>query len=60
MTAKYLDRIAAAQRAELYYDLHPASPSAVRSPRLFKRGALRAFDEQYINALRPPAENPAT
>ena len=84
MTAKYLDRIAATQRAELYYDLHPGSPSAVRSPKLFKRSgvwvallgrnvrdgisgfgptvetALRAFDDQYINALRPPAENPAT
>ena len=84
MTATYLDRIAATQRAELYYDLHPGSPAAVRSPKLFKRSgvwvallgrnvrdgisgfgptvetALRAFDDQYINALRPPAENPAT
>jgi hypothetical protein len=82
MTAKYLDRVAAKQRAELYYDLHPGSPAAVRAPRLFTRSgvwvallgrnvrdgisgfgatveaALRAFDEQYLNALHPPVEKP--
>jgi hypothetical protein len=40
MTAKYLDRMAAMQRAELYYHLHPGSPSAVRAPQLFKRSGL--------------------
>jgi hypothetical protein len=81
MTARYLDKIAAAQRAELYYQSHPGSPAAVRAPRLFVRSgvwiallgrsvrdgiagfgptveaALRAFDAQYIQSLRPPAEN---
>jgi hypothetical protein len=76
MTAKNMNRVAAAQRAELYYESHPGSPSAVRSPRLFVRSgvwiallghslrdgiagfgptieaALRAFDTQYLNALR--------
>ena len=80
MTAKYLDKIAARQRAELYYQTHPGSPSAVRSPRLFVRSgiwiallgdnvrdgiagfgptieaALRAFDAQYLNALKPATE----
>jgi hypothetical protein len=80
MTAKSMDKRAAAQRAELYCELHPGSPSAVRAPKLFVRSgiwiallgqsvrdgiagfgptieaALRAFDVQYINALRPPAK----
>ena len=80
MTAKKIDKRAAAQRAELYCELHPGSPSAVRSPKLFVRSgvwiallggsvrdgiagfgptieaALRAFDAQYIYALRPPAD----
>jgi hypothetical protein len=80
MTAKRMDKIAAAHRAELYYESHPGSPSAVRSPRLSVRSgvwiallgrsvrdgiagfgptieaALRAFDAQYLQALRPPAE----
>ena len=79
MTAKYMDKIAARQRAELYYELHPGSPSAVRMPKLFARSgvwvallgrsvadgiagfgptieaALRAFDVQYLNALRQPS-----
>jgi hypothetical protein len=83
MTAKHLDKVAANQRAELYCEMHPGSPSAVRSPRLFVRSgvwiallgqsigdgivgfgptieaALRAFDAQYLNSLRPPAEEPA-
>jgi hypothetical protein len=82
MTAKRMNRIAATQRAELYYETHPGSPSAVRSPKLFVRSgvwiallgqsvrdgiagfgptieaALRAFDNQYIQALRPPAPDP--
>lgn len=37
MTAKYLDQIAARQRAELYCELHPGSPSAVRAPKIFVR-----------------------
>ena len=80
MTAKYIDQIAASQRAELYYELHPGSPSAVRMPKLSARSgvwvallgrsvadgiagfgptietALRAFDKQYMNTLRPSAE----
>jgi hypothetical protein len=82
MTAKAMDKVAAQHRAELYYQTHPGSPSAVRMPRLFVRSgiwiallgssvregiagfgptieaALRAFDAQYLNALRPPAEEP--
>jgi hypothetical protein len=78
MTAKHIDKVAATHRAELYYELHPGSPSAVRSPKLFIRSgvwiallgrsvrdgiagfgptieaALRAFDAQYLHALRPP------
>jgi hypothetical protein len=69
---------AAMQRMEIYCEAHPGSPSAVRRPRLMKRGkiwivllganvregivglgpsveaALRAFDAQYLSALRPP------
>jgi hypothetical protein len=37
MTAKYLDKVAAQQRAELYYEVHPRSPSAVRGPKLCVR-----------------------
>jgi hypothetical protein len=40
MTAKYMDKIAARQRAELYYELHPGSPSAVRLPKLFARSGV--------------------
>ena len=78
MPAKDIGKVAAAQRAQLYYELHPGSPSAVRSPQLFVRSgvwiallgqsvregiagfgptieaALRAFDTQYLNTLRPP------
>jgi hypothetical protein len=80
MTAKQMDQVAANQRAELYYETHPGSPAAVRSPKLFVRSgvwiallgesvrhgiagfgptveaALRAFDAQYVHALRPPAK----
>ena len=37
MRTKYLDKIAANQRAERYYELRPRSPSAVRRPQLFIR-----------------------
>ena len=40
MTAKYLDKIAARRRAELYCELHPGSPSAVQSPKLFARSGV--------------------
>ncbi|MEY2563460.1 MAG: hypothetical protein QOH88_1653 [Verrucomicrobiota bacterium] len=40
MTAKKLDEIAARQRAELYCEAHPGSPSAVRMPRLFVRSGV--------------------
>jgi len=80
MTARYLDKAAARQRAQLYYELHPRSPSAVRAPKLFMRSgvwiallgrnvrdgiaglgptvetALRAFDAQYLENLRPKVE----
>jgi hypothetical protein len=80
MIAKHIDKVAAEQRAELYYETHPGSPSAVRAPKLSVRSgvwiallgksvrdgiagfgptieaALRAFDAQYLQALRPPAD----
>lgn len=40
MTAKDLDKIAARQRAELYYETHPRSPSAVRGPKIFVRSGV--------------------
>jgi hypothetical protein len=40
MTAKAMAKIAAAQRAELYYETHPGSPSAVRCPKLFIRSGV--------------------
>ncbi|HYJ07028.1 MAG TPA: hypothetical protein VEX43_18000 [Chthoniobacterales bacterium] len=40
MTAKAMDKVAARQRAELYYELHPGSPSAVRMPKLFVRSGV--------------------
>lgn len=40
MTAKYMDKVAARRRAELYCELHPGSPSAVRSPKLFARSGV--------------------
>ncbi len=82
MTAKRIGKIAARQRAELYYEAHPRSPSAARMPKLFVRSgvwvallgrsvregiagfgpsieaALRAFDAQYLQALRPCASEP--
>jgi len=72
--------LAAMEQMELYRALHPASPAAVRRPRLTSRsdlwiallghsaeegiigigptveGALRAFDTEYLRALRPPSE----
>jgi hypothetical protein len=84
MKAKQIDKIAAMQRAELYYETHPGSPSAVRMPSLFVRSgvwiallgrnvrdgiagfgptieaALRAFDSQYLECLRPKTEGSET
>lgn len=40
MTAKAMDKVAANQRAELYYETHPGSPSAVRLPKLFIRSGV--------------------
>jgi hypothetical protein len=40
MTAKRLNEIATRQRAELYCELHPGSPSAVRMPKLFVRSGV--------------------
>jgi hypothetical protein len=71
--------LAAMAQMELYRALHPASPAAVRRPRLTSRGdlwiallghsaeegiigigptvegALRAFDTEYLRALRSPS-----
>jgi hypothetical protein len=38
--AKYLNNVAARQRAELYCELQPGSPSAVRSPKIFTRSGV--------------------
>jgi hypothetical protein len=40
MTAKQMDMVAARHRAELYYETHPGSPSAVRTPKLFVRSGV--------------------
>jgi hypothetical protein len=40
MTSKFLDHIAARQRAELYCESHPGSPSAMRSPKLFLKSGV--------------------
>jgi hypothetical protein len=40
MSTKFLDSIAAKQRAELYCELHPGSPSAVRAPKIFVRSGI--------------------
>jgi len=40
MTAKYLDQLAARQRAELYCELHPGSPSAIRCPKIFMKSGV--------------------
>jgi hypothetical protein len=37
---KFLDQISARQRMELYCELRPGSPSAVRQPRLFFRSGV--------------------
>jgi hypothetical protein len=40
MRAKFLDHVAARHRAELYFELHPGSPSAVRSPKIFLKSGV--------------------
>ena len=35
-----MDQIAAAQRADLYFETHPGSPSAVRCPKLSVRSGV--------------------
>src|ERR1043165_457060 len=40
MSAKFLDHVAARQRAELYCELHPGRPSAVRTPRIFLKSGV--------------------
>jgi hypothetical protein len=40
MNAKFLDTVAAKQRAELYCELHPGSPSAIRAPKIFMRSGV--------------------
>jgi hypothetical protein len=40
MSTKFLDQLAARHRAELYCDLHPGSPAAVRSPKIFRKSGV--------------------
>jgi hypothetical protein len=40
MIPKFLDRVAARHRAELYCELHPGSPSAIRSPKIFLKSGV--------------------
>ena len=40
MSARFLDTVAARHRAELYCQLHPGSPSAVRSPKVFIKSGV--------------------
>jgi hypothetical protein len=40
MNAKFLDTVAARQRAELYCELHPGSPSAIRAPKIFIKSGV--------------------
>jgi hypothetical protein len=40
MNKKFLDKVAARQRVELYCELHPGSPSAVRLPRIFAKSGV--------------------
>ncbi|MFL6589488.1 MAG: hypothetical protein ACJ8M4_04885 [Chthoniobacterales bacterium] len=40
MTRRFLQDVAAKQRAELYCELHPGSPSAVRAPKIFSRSGV--------------------
>jgi hypothetical protein len=40
MNAKFLDHVAARHRAELYCELHPSSPSAVRHPKVFLKSGV--------------------
>jgi hypothetical protein len=37
---KFVDQVSARQRLELYCELHPGSPSAVRRPGLFFRSGV--------------------
>ena len=38
MSTRELEQLAAMERVEMYWTAHPRSPSAVRRPRLLKRG----------------------
>ena len=40
MNKKFLDKVAARQRAELYFQSHPGSPAAVRLPRIFAKSGV--------------------
>src|SRR3954462_11976625 len=40
MTRRFLEDVAAKQRAELYCESHPGSPSAVRAPKIFARSGV--------------------
>jgi hypothetical protein len=40
MNKKFLDKVAARQRAELYFQSHPGSPAAVRLPRIFTKSGV--------------------
>jgi hypothetical protein len=40
MSAKFVANVAAKHRAELYCELHPGSPSAIRSPKIFLKSGV--------------------
>ena len=40
MRAKFLDTVAARHRAELYCEVHPSSPSAMRAPKIFMKSGV--------------------
>ena len=40
VTPSFLNEISAKQRADLYFELHPGSPSAVRSPKIYTRSGV--------------------
>ena len=40
MSAKFLDHVAARHRAELYWESHPGSPSALRAPKIFMKSGV--------------------
>jgi len=61
METRDLDQLAALERMEMYWTAHPRSPSAVRRPRLLKRGrtwiaVLGANSQDGIAGFGPTVE----